>query len=468
MEHTWQTDFLPKLAISNLEKGDVAICSLSDNPTGILPLLEPQRITFIAPYHSRSDLEWLLRGLLLHPEIRQLVICGDDDWARGEALLALWQYGLEPGGHISGGRGQLSCELGIEVLNALREDVDLLDFRGKQLNVISQAIQTLPKVSDPTARQPAPNPQIPRRKVFHSRQTTFPIFSSDVGDAWLQLLNLALKIGTDRPTANTERIAEALNAVVTIETPELEDGEPQKKEEIFPNFFDFNRQDFDHFYTRYHEKYWRTGSGADLLQTVVEQLQNSPDALTCTLPFLDPDTTTDAASSPRDIGSDLISATFNVNGQALYGSFVLRSADLYTAWPHEATALIHILCQIAEQLGLDAGSATFIIHSAHLYERDWSRSLAVLEAQFKRPLPLHVDPSGIFLFGNDSGKATGMLLAHDASTIFWEEGFSDPEDLSWYIVDTMPWLLPQHVRYVGQECAALMRSIKEDEDYVQG
>jgi hypothetical protein len=61
-----------------------------------------------------------------------------------------------------------------------------------------------------------------------------------------------------------------------------------------------------------------------------------------------------------------------------------------------------------------------------------------------------------------------MLLDHDASTIFWEGAFSDPEDLSWYIVDTMPWLHPQHIRYVGQECAALMRSIKEGEDYLQG
>ncbi|TAK52161.1 MAG: hypothetical protein EPO25_14385 [Gammaproteobacteria bacterium] len=61
-----------------------------------------------------------------------------------------------------------------------------------------------------------------------------------------------------------------------------------------------------------------------------------------------------------------------------------------------------------------------------------------------------------------------MLLDHDAGTIFWEGAFSDPEDLSWYIVDVMPWLLPQHIRYVGQECAALMRAIRAGECYVQG
>jgi hypothetical protein len=147
---------------------------------------------------------------------------------------------------------------------------------------------------------------------------------------------------------------------------------------------------------------------------------------------------------------------------------VLRSEDLYTDWPLEATTLIRLQREVAKRTGLEAGAATFIIHSAHLYDRDWDRAERILKESFKRPLPLQVDPSGIFLFGNSGGKATAMLLDHSASTIFWEEGFSDPEDLSWYIIDTMPWLLPQHMRYVGQECASLMRAIREGECYEQG
>jgi hypothetical protein len=122
----------------------------------------------------------------------------------------------------------------------------------------------------------------------------------------------------------------------------------------------------------------------------------------------------------------------------------------------------------AARLGIDVGTAVFIVHSAHLYDWDWDRALRVLGESFKRPLPLQVDPSGIFLFGNDGGEARAMLLDHDAGTIFWEQAFSNPEDLSWYIIDVMPWLLPQHMRYVGQECAALMRAIREGECYEQG
>ncbi|MBW2695519.1 MAG: hypothetical protein JRE70_03540, partial [Deltaproteobacteria bacterium] len=303
--------------------------------------------------------------------------------------------------------------------------------------------------------------------VFHSRRTTCPITSSDVGDSWLQLLNLVLKIGAEKQTVGGERIAEALNAVVTIETPILEDGEQEKKEDVFPTFFDFNRDDFDRLYRLDHpfgyEERLRDWNGIDQQEAVCDRLKESLDTHSGTMVFLEPGDMTSA-----NITSDLISSTFNTVDEKLFGSFVLRGADLYTDWPLEAMALIRLQCQMAERLGLDVGSATFIIHSAHLYERDWERSLRVLKEHFERPLPLHVDPSGIFLFGNDGGQARAMLLAHDASTIFWEEAFSDPEELSWYIVDAMPWLLPQHIRYVGQECAALMRSIKEGECYLQG
>ena len=133
----------------------------------------------------------------------------------------------------------------------------------------------------------------------------------------------------------------------------------------------------------------------------------------------------------------------------------------------EAAPRAFVLTPIGKTLRSDAHDslrdvAIFFGHETH------NRAWTALAEHFKRPLPLQVDPAGIFLFGNDGGQARAMLLDHDAGTIFWEEAFRDPEDLSWYIVDVMPWLLPQHVRYVGQECASLMRAIRDGECYVQG
>lgn len=308
---------------------------------------------------------------------------------------------------------------------------------------------------------------VPERRPFLSRKTTFPIFTEDVADSWLQLLNLVFRIGTDKATPEGERLAEALNAIVTIELA--------AEEEKLAPYLEFDGAELDeycrHFSSAPRSDERRAGygerlrdwNGLDQLEAAIERLMRANDTRSATLVLSEPQD----MSAPHDAPS-VLSATFNVIDDALFGSFVLRSTDVYASWPLEALALTRLQREAAARLGVEVGTATFVIHAAHLYDRDWERTLRVLDESFKRPLPLKEDASGIFLFGNDGGKARAMLLNHDASAIQWEQAFADPEDLSWYIIDVMPWLLPQHIRYVGQECASLMRAIREGECYEQG
>lgn len=294
--------------------------------------------------------------------------------------------------------------------------------------------------------------QPPReRTVFLSRRTSFPLFSSGVGDAWLQLLNLVLRIGLERRTAGGARIAEALNVVVTIE--------PAAAEAEWPAFFEPGAEDFEQYYRRFEAQ---PGHSAAALEALCAQLREAGVA------GLDPaGPGGEGTHEPRPVPG-LLSTTFNVVDEKLFASFMLRGLDVHADWPLQATALVRLQRRVAERLGCAAGTSVFVVQSARLHDRDWNHSEDLLAEHFKRPLPLQVDPAGIFLFGNDGGKARAMLLDHDAGTIFWEGAFDNPEDLSWYIVDVMPWLLPQHIRYVGQECASLMRAIRERECYVQG
>lgn len=461
MEHTWQSNHLPKLDLFDIAAGDVAVCGPTLSDSVVLPQLDADRVAFAAPLGSRADLEWLLRGLHLHPNVRHLVLCGQDRKAAGQALLALWKEGLDEAGRVPGARGLLSQEIDAPSIDVLRKDIQILDLRGEPLSGLAGAITELPGLSATREPRALPNPEIPERKVFLSRKTTFPIFSSSVGDSWLQLLNLALRIGSEKPSRNGGSTAEALNAIVTIETPVLEDGEEEARED-FPDFLDFSRDDFERFYSPRYGARFRDWQGVNQLQAVRDRLEDSCDTRAGAMVLLE------ANEIASEAAPDLMSATFNVTDGRLFASFVLRSSDVYTDWPLEATALVRLQRDTAEHLGLGVGTATFIVHVAHLEERDFDRALRVLEESFKRPLPLHVDPSGVFLFGNDGGKARAMLLNHDASEILWEDAFGDPEDLSWYIVDVMPWLLPQHIRYVGQECASLMRTMREGECYLQG
>ena len=424
----------PGLECVNGETGDVALCGTVAAP--LRQAAAGERLCFTAPLASRSDLEVLLRELHRHPSVHTLVLCGDEAAPAGEALLALWRDGLDAGGQVPGSRGVLSPELDAAAVDVLRSSISIEDWRGRPAPETARGIAGLP-VLPHCDREPRELPARPPRErtVFLSRRTSFPIFSSSVGDAWLQLLNLVLRIGLERQTAGGARIAEALNTVVTIEP--AADGEGGVEE--IPACFEFNRDDFE----RHHQAF---------------------------APFEFPDDSTPGTAGRLLEGHlpGLVSATFDVVDEKLFASFMLRAVDVYTDWPLRASSLVRLHRLAAAKLGRTAGASVFVMQSARLDDRDWNRAQEVLAGHFKRPLPLQVDPAGIFLFGNDGGKARAMLLDHDAGTIFWEEAFSDPEDLSWYIVDVMPWLLPQHIRYVGQECASLMRAIREGECYVQG
>jgi len=467
MEHTWESHHRAKLALGDEAGGDVAVCGLATAPDRILAELGAERVAFVAPLTRRAELEWLLRGLQGHARVSHLVLCGEDRGTESAALVALLAEGLDASARLPGPRGRLCPDLDRDAVDALREHVALWDWRDQPLADVARRIRELPRSR--ARREPcAPAAiAIPERKRFPSRQTTFPLFAGDVGDGWLQLLNLVLRIGTDKTTARGERIAETLNAVATIE---LSDEE----EEVAP-FLDFAGDDLDahhrRFVARLRSAEARTQRGEPAggwdgfapLEAALERLGDPAGARSGTLVFVDAERMRAPADAPP-----LLSASLDVVDGKLFGSFVLRSSDVYTEWPLDAFCLTRLQREAAARLGLGVGSASFVVHSARLHEGDWERAQRVLDEAFKRPLPLQVDPSGIFLFGNDGGKARAMLLDHDAGVIFWEGAFSDPEDLSWYIIDVMPWLLPQHVRYVGQECAALMRAIREGECYEQG
>jgi hypothetical protein len=428
MEHTWQTDHLPKLDVANLDEGDVAVCGLPKGDASALVESGRNRVAFAGPLASRSDLEWTLRGLLLHPGIRHVVLTGDDENLVAESLLALWEQGLDAEGRIAGPRGRLSEDLDAESVDALRANVRISDWRGESASVLPDAIADLPELPREADPRALPGLVIPERKIFLSRKTSFPIYSNSVADSWLQLLNLVMRIGIEKQT-DAERVAQALNVVVTIGLPVIAEDleiEDWKEPAEFADFLDINEGDFERYYSRV--------TAASLTEAIPGLVSFCDD---------------------------------EIDGE-LFGSCVLRSADLYTDWPLQAMALIRRHREVAKSRGLEAGAVTFVLHAARLHEGDWARTERILAESFKRPLPLQVDHSGIFLFGSDNGRARAMLLDHDAGDIYWEDAFDTTEELSWYIVDAMPWLLPQHIRYVGQECSTLKRAMKECQCYEQG
>jgi thymidylate synthase len=473
----WESQCLPKLDVRNSATGDIGVCTLWTLPNRLGPHLDLPRISIVGPLRTRTGLGWLLRGLYLHPAIRNLVLCGEDLSLTGDALLALWEEGVGDDDTLPRAGGKLYPAMEREAVDLIRQYVKLWDWRGKSPEEIGRSIGDIPSMSremEPRSFAPVDTPE---RIAFPSRKTTFPLFAKELGDGWLQLLNLVLRCGTVKGTSEGDGLAEVLNTVVTVEL--------SNQEEALPPFFDLTSDEFEACHRRFTSPSGSEDAGytyaerlqgwpwsgleaggsepISQLERTIERLQRSHETRSGTLVLLGP-----ADLGGRDDAPTIVSVTFNVVDERLYGTSVLRSEDVCSAWPFDALSLVRLQREVAARIGVPVASATFVMHSAHIYERDWDRAGKTLDRWFERPLPLQSDPSGLFLFGLEEGRARAMLINHEADAVLWEGEFSSPEDLSWYIVDFMPWLSPQHIRYIGQECANLRRALQEGEDYVQG
>ncbi len=474
--HTWESECLPKLEVRNSATGDIGVCTLWTLLSRISPYLNLPRVNTIGPLRTKMGLGWLLRGLYLYPAIRNLVICGKDLSVSGDALLTLWEEGLTEDNTLPRLGWKLHPEMDREEVDLLRKYVKVWDWRTKSLEEVGRDISDIPYLTQEMEPRSFPPVVIPQQTTFPSRKTTFPILAEEVGDGWLQLLNLIMHCGTVKGSGKGDRLTEALNAVVTIE---LASGEG------LPPCFDFGTDEFEVYYRHFSSlscpedvdytygerlQNWswfnqetNRMEQVNQLERTIDRLQRSHDTKSGTIVLLG---STDL--DRLDDAPGVVLVTFNIVDERLYGTYVIRRDDIYNAWPFNTLSLIRLQREVAKRIGIPVNSATFISHSAHIYERDWDIALAKLDKWFKRPLPLQADPSGLFFFGVENGRARALFVNHEADKVLWEGESSDPEELIRYIVDTMPWLTVQHMRYLGGEAAKLTRALTEGVPYEQG
>ncbi len=474
--HTWASECLPKLEARNSATGDIGVCSLWTPLNRISPYLNPPRINIVGPLRTRTGLGWLLKGLYLYPAIRNLVICGTDLSMTGDALLALWEKGLTEDNTLPKLGWKLCPEMDREAVDLLRKYVKVWDWRTKSLEDVGREINDIPYL--PQEREPRSFPPvvIPEQTTFPSRKTTFALFAEEAGDGWLQLLNLVMHCGTLKDTEKGDRLTAVLNAVVTIKLSDEEeplacfDFGADEFEAYYRHFISPSRpEDVDYTYgERLQNWSWfnqetNKVEQVNQLERTIERLRRSHDTERGTIVLL--------GSTDLDRLDDapcVVSVAFDIVDERLYGTYVIRSDDIYNAWPFNVLSLSRLQREVSKRIGIPVDSATFISHSAHIYERDWDQAWAKLDKWFKRPLPLQADPAGLFFFGAEDGRVKALFVNPEVDTVLSEEESNDPGDLIRYIVDTMPWLTAQHVRYLGEEAVRLARAMSEGVPYEQG
>lgn len=148
---------------------------------------------------------------------------------------------------------------------------------------------------------------------------------------------------------------------------------------------------------------------------------------------------------------------------------------MYSGWPYNALSLLRVHRLVAERVGVGPlGHASFLSQNAQIYEHHlpaveenlgkWGRA----PEDFGDGYRFEPDPAGNFIFEVVGDQVKVTLTNPEGDQALMEMMLPDPSALIAWIVETMPHLSRQHVRYLGREEEKLRRALEEGVPYVQG
>ena len=474
---TWEDECLPRMVIRNQE-GDIGLCvlwNLLDEVTPQLPQPEEfPRLSTAGNLRTPLGISWLLRGLGELPYVTTVVVWGSDLTRTGEALFTLWDEGAENGHRVPQFGWRLDPLVDRDSIDRFRREVNLVDARSVPLDDLAWFLRELPRRDLVRRGVIFPPVKLPERATFPSRGGFVQLFASDPADGWIQVQRLLTRCGSERQTRKGERLDHLFDVKVVMPVP---------VEEVIGPPFDFSPADFEAYYTdfispdppppgidyRYGQRMqnWRNH---DQLEEVIARLRKSPDTKRATVVFLDPTDLEELEDAPC-----LALGTFCIQDGVLSSSWVIRSNDMYSGWPFNILSLLRVHRLVAEGVGVSPlGHASFLSQNAQIYEHHLpavEENLAKwgsVPEDFGPEYCFDPDPAGNFIFEVVDGQVRMTMTNPEGDQVLVEMEHEDPSALIGWIVEAMPQLSRQHIRYLGAEQEKLRRTLEEGVSYIQG
>ncbi len=205
----------------------------------------------------------------------------------------------------------------------------------------------------------------------------FFIRAATPADGWKRVVRYIMGHGRERVDERGLLTRWLDNLMVCVRDPFTErvpEGYPFServlRERYATQILDPNPMGFD--YT-YGERLMSWGQEAiDQIDYVIRKLSQSPNSRRAVATTWDP---------RRDTVNDEVPClnhfVFMVRDGAVDLSVMIRSNDMYGAWPANVFALGELLSRVATETGLDRGTVTTLSVNAHIYEHDWERASMV-------------------------------------------------------------------------------------------
>ncbi len=419
----WPIYFKNLLTLGNLDS-EVAIVTLWTKREEVTNAVDKNKYAVIGQLYSKDEgLNAFVRNCLANKKIRHVVIVGNDLTNTGEALLKLFENGIDDERKVIGIEyAFIDKEIPKEAIETLRKNVQVHDHRRlKNFSELNKIVESLPTKGSYGQPQHFPEPKIESPEIFPSEQTSFVIREGFVGDAWLRILKLIMKFGLVKKSQHDVKQKELINLMVTIEEEYTDDL-------VWKDFYQFSKEDLEKYipsmitpiehpsveYT-YGQRLMKF-RGIDQIENIVEELKAhsfSRRAVACTWDVV------------KDIKSDkapcLDIVQCLVQDNKLYLTAFFRSHDMFGAWPMNIYALRKLQKIIAEKIGVQMGNITTFSCSAHVYKHNWPKAEEIIE-KHETPAKELGDPRGNFRISIEGGKIKVVHLSPDGKRIDEFEG----------------------------------------------
>lgn len=132
-EQNWPQEFYEKLKIGDLQS-NVGIATLWTFKEVVFKELDPSFYAVVGNFYDRQNgLEPLIRNCLANPNIRYILIVGNDKAKSKEVLVNFFEKGVFEG-KVFGTETKIPKEIPLEEIEKLRKNVKIFDLTNKIKN----------------------------------------------------------------------------------------------------------------------------------------------------------------------------------------------------------------------------------------------------------------------------------------------------------------------------------------------
>lgn len=462
----WPIFYKNELKIGNLESC-VGICTLWTKKEIIYSKIPEEKYAACGNLYTVQGINPMLKNILANPRIRKIILCGADLTKSGEALINFIRHGIDENRKIVGSSGFIDDNIPDELVEKLRSSIEIVDLRGKE-NEIIEALK---------GEEPVPfmEPVIISEvdtitSETYTEETAFRVSGKTISDAWLKMLDIVMKFGEKKSTEYNMMQKEILNLTAVVE----DDGRISK-------WLPITEEDLDNYYANFFgkaEDFGVTYTYGERLYSYPLQAGNKFNQIDYAASYLRKNKDTRRAIAfVWNVGLDsfigneppcITQISWSVKSNKLYQTAIIRSNDIFGAWPINAFGLRKIQKEVSEKAGLESGPLTTVSASAHVYENNWKESERILNRFYRnKQMLLEEDRNGYFVIRIENDEIIMEHRVPDGRKSPYEFRGKKARVLYKQILNENLVSRMDHAAYLGYELARAEAALKEGRHFIQ-